>query len=83
LPATPRNASGKRVNLGRDTSALATVDLRLLHPLMQRLRNPADFLRDRHYRRPAGRVVAQPLAGIAIGIGNIEAGKPRASRLLS
>lgn len=37
-------------NFGRDTSALAAVDLRLLHPLMQRLRHATDLLRDRHHR---------------------------------
>ena len=40
----------------RDARPLAAVDLRLLHPLMKRLRNAADLLRDRNYR-PSGRVI--------------------------
>ena len=43
------------VGLGRDTGALAAVDLSLLHPLMQRPRNAADLLRDRNHRRPSER----------------------------
>src|SRR5829696_7884703 len=37
----------------RHAGTLAAVDLRLLHPLVQRLRRTADLLRDRHNRRPA------------------------------
>ncbi len=49
-------------NLGRDARPLATVDLRLLHPLMKRLRNAADLLRDRNHRRPARRTDQSPHA---------------------
>lgn len=44
-------------HLSRDTAALAAVDLGLLHPLMQRLRNAADLLGNRYHGRPPGRVI--------------------------
>ena len=39
--------------LGCDPAALASVDLDLLHPFVQRLRRTADLRRNRHNRRPA------------------------------
>src|SRR5690606_23336233 len=44
-------------DLGRNTGTLAAVDLRLLHPLKQRLRHAADLLRNRNHRRPARGVI--------------------------
>lgn len=58
-------------HLGRDTAALAAVDLGLLHPLMQRLRNAADLLGNRYHGRPPGWVVLlvikKPSAPLARG----------------
>jgi hypothetical protein len=43
--------------LGRDTAALAAIDLGLLHPLMQRLRNATDPLFGNRYHSCPSRVV--------------------------
>jgi len=55
-------------HLGRHTGAFASVDLRLLHPLVQRLRRAADLGCDRRDRRPTGRmlmrVIQQPPNGM-------------------
>ncbi len=44
-------------HLGRDTGALAAVDLGLLHSFMQRLRNAADLLFHRHHGCPSGQMI--------------------------
>ena len=45
-------------HIRRNTGRATTVAIRLLHPLMQRLRRAADLRRNRAYRRPARSVLA-------------------------
>lgn len=44
-------------DLGQETGTLVAVDLGLLDPFMQRLRNAADLFANRYHGRPSGRMI--------------------------